>query len=310
MLQDGRRPSILTDMRKLPPLNTLRAFDAAARHRSFTLAGAELCVTHGAISKQVQLLETWLGVQVFVRTNRSIALTEDGSRFHAEISLVLDRIARSAHALRDRESPRQLLVDSLPTFAVRWLIPRLSAFTALHPNIEIRLTTSNEPIATTTNPYDVAIRGGPESHGGLVSDRFLDEYRTPVCAPELIEHTPLREPADLLEHTLLHAATLPSLWSNWLAVAGAADIEPASSMVFEHFFQSIQASIERLGVAIGPSALVERELREGRLVAPFPNIHLPARSYYWYCSESLIADPTAQTFCSWLSSLRDESRAT
>lgn len=296
-------------MRKLPPLNTLRAFDAAARHRSFTLAGEELCVTHGAISKQVQLLETWLGVQVFTRTNRSITLTEDGKRFHAEISLVLDRIARSAQAVREQQAPRQLLVDALPTFAIRWLIPRLAAFTALHPNVEIRLTTSHEPIGTKTNAYDVIIRGGPESHEGLISDRFLDEYRTPVCAPELLDRAPLSAPTDLIQHTLLHAAPIPALWSNWLAVAGFADFEPARSMVFEHFFQSIQASIDRLGVAIGPSALVTRELRDGTLVAPFPDIRLPARSYYWYCPESLLADSAAQAFCSWLSSLRDPSGA-
>ncbi|CAG9246109.1 Transcriptional regulator [Paraburkholderia unamae] len=294
-------------MRKLPPLNTLRAFDAAARHRSFTLAGEELCVTHGAISKQVQLLESWLGVQVFVRTNRSIALTENGKRFHAEIALVLDRIARSADAMREQQSPRQLLVDALPTFAVRWLIPRLAAFTARHPNIEIKLTTSHDPIGTSTNAYDVIIRGGPESHEGLISDRFLDEYRTPVCAPELLDLAPLRMPTDLIRHALLHSAPLPALWSNWLAVAGLADFEPARSMVFEHFFQSIQAAIDRLGVAMGPSALVTRELSDGTLVAPFPDIRLPARSYFWYCPESLLADSTAQVFCSWLSSLRDVS---
>lgn len=287
-------------MRLLPPLNTLRSFDAAARHLSFTLAGQELFVTHGAISKQIQLLELWLGTQLFDRANRLIKLTEDGKRFHAEIAFVLGRISRSGQAIREHQSPRLLLINALPTFAIRWLIPRLAGFNTLHPNIEVRLITSNDPIGVKTDAFDVVIRGGPESHDGLVSDCFLGEYRTPVCAPELLVRTPLRVPADLVRHTLLHAATIPALWPNWLAVAGVADFSETASMVFEHFFLSIQASIDMVGVAIGPSALVSKEMRDGTLLAPFPNIRLPARGYYWYCPESLLSDPAVQAFCSWL----------
>jgi DNA-binding transcriptional LysR family regulator len=190
-------------MRKLPPLNALRAFESAARHLSFTRAGEELSVTHGAVSRQVQALEAWLGVTLFRRLNRRVELTDAGQRYLSEIGVALDRISTASQSLRDRDAARILRVNSIPTFTMRWLIPRLSTFQMRFPRVEVRLTTSTEEIERLPDNFDVIIRGGPEIHAGFHSGRFLDESRFPVCSPALLERVPLSAPSDLHHHTLL-----------------------------------------------------------------------------------------------------------
>jgi LysR family glycine cleavage system transcriptional activator len=287
-------------MRKLPPLNAVRAFESAARHLSFTRAGEELNVTHGAISRQVQALEAWLGVPLFRRWNRRVELTDAGQRYLSEIGIALDRIGAVSQSLRDRDAVRVLRVNSIPTFTMRWLIPRLSAFQMRFPRVEVRLTTSTEDIERLPGHFDVIIRGGPETHSGFHSGRFLDESRFPVCSPSLLARLPLSMPSDLRHHTLLHSDTLPSVWPSWLMLAGVPNLRPAHALRFEHFYLSIQAAIDGLGVAMGPSALIAEDLEEGRLVAPFPALALGARSYYWYCPARNLDDEVAQAFCAWL----------
>ncbi|CAJ0739233.1 Glycine cleavage system transcriptional activator [Ralstonia edaphis] len=296
-------------MRKLPPLNAVRAFESAARHLSFTRAGEELNVTHGAISRQIQALEAWLGVALFRRLNRRVELTDAGQRYLAEIGVALDRISTASQALRDRDAVRILRVNSIPTFTMRWLIPRLSTFQMRFPRVEVRLTTSIEEIADLPDHFDVIIRGGPEIHAGFQSGRFLDESRFPVCSPRLLERLPLAAPSDLRHHTLLHSDTLPSVWPSWLVLAGVPNLRPAHALTFEHFYLSIQAAIDGLGVAMGPSALVTEDLEEGRLVAPFPDLSLVARSYYWYSPARNLGDEVVQAFCAWLGEERPQRHA-
>jgi len=200
-------------------------------------------------------------------------------------------------------------VNSIPTFTMRWLIPRLSTFQMRFPRVEVRLTTSAEEIQRLADNFDVIIRGGPEIHAGFHSGRFLDESRFPVCSPVLLERLSLSTPSDLRHHTLLHAETRPSVWPSWLVLAGVPNLRPAHALTFEHFYLSIQAAIDGLGVAMGPSALVTEDLEEGRLVAPFPDLALGARSYYWYCPARNLDDDVVQAFCAWLEEDRPQRHA-
>ncbi|WP_342107811.1 transcriptional regulator GcvA [Methylobacterium sp. SI9] len=286
--------------RRLPPLNAVKAFEAAARHASFTRAADELHVTHGAVSRQVQMLEAWLGAPLFERHNRRVVLTEAGTAFAAEIGAALDRIALATARQVERGRPRLLHVNALATFTLRWLIPRLSGFQRANPAIEVRLTTSNVPLAHLTEPFDVAIRGGPDARPGHVAEPFLSERRIPVCSPTLLRRLPLAFPEELRQHTLLHAATLPRVWPDWLRAAGVPDLTPQASVTLEHFYLTLQAALDGLGVAMGPERLIADDVTAGRLVLPFAGPALPARSYYTYVPEARSEDPAIRTFCGWL----------
>jgi LysR family glycine cleavage system transcriptional activator len=286
--------------RRLPPLNAVKAFEAAARHASFTRAADELHVTHGAVSRQVQTLEDWLGVPLFERHNRRVVLTEAGAAYAAEIGAALDRIALATARQAEQGRPRLLHVNALATFTLRWLIPRLSGFQRANPAIELRLTTSNVPLARLTEPFDVAIRGGPETRPGHVAEPFLSERRIPVCSPALLRRLPLDEPAQLRQHTLLHAATLPRVWPDWLRAAGVPDLAPQASVTLEHFYLTLQAALDGLGIAMGPERLIADDVAAGRLVLPFAGPALPARSYYTYVPEARTEDPAIRAFCGWL----------
>ncbi|SFI46364.1 transcriptional regulator GcvA [Methylobacterium brachiatum] len=293
--------------RRLPPLNALKAFEAAARHASFTRAAEELRVTHGAVSRHVQMLEGWLGVPLFERHNRRVVLTEAGRSYAAEIGAALDRVALATARQVERGRPRLLHVNALATFTLRWLIPRLSGFQVAHPAIEVRLTTSNVPLANLADPFDVAIRGGPQTRPGHVAQPFLTERRRPVCSPALLQRLPLEAPEQLRHHTLLHAATLPQVWPHWLHAAGVPDLIPQASVTLEHFYLTLQAALDGLGVAMGPERLIADDLAAGRLTCPFPGPSLPARSYYTYVPEARAEDPTVRAFCAWLTEAAHEA---
>ena len=290
--------------RDLPPLNAVRAFEAAARHGSFKDAAVELGVTHGAVSQQIRLLEEWLGLPaLFRRLSRRVVLTPSGVALLAEFGPALDRIATAVQLHRGRGGvpPVAVLrVNALATFSLRWLLPRLTLFRAERPDIEVRLTTSNDPIDALPEPFDVVIRGGPDIFHGFASRLLLSERRLPVCKPSLVEELRLRDVAELSQHTLLHVTTMPRLWHDWLAAAGYVGPEPAAALTFDHFYLTLQAAIDGLGVAMGPTALVADDLAAGRLVAPFPEVSLPARSYFAYVPEAHGADPLITVFCDWL----------
>ncbi len=291
-------------MRHLPPLNALRAFDAAARHQSFKDAAAELGLTHGAVSYQIRQLEDWLGPpDLFERGNRRVTLTPAGQAFQGEVAAALGRIATAARRHADqagRAGRRVLTVNALATFALRWLLPRLGDFRRSHPTIDVRLSTSSDPVDSLPERHDVVIRRGPDSFHGYVAEPFLVEHRLPVCSPAALRRHRLRRPEDLRHHTLLHAATQPRLWPDWLAMAGLRDVEPAGVLVLDHNYLALQGAIDGLGIAIGPTALVASDLDAGRLVAPFSSPLLPSRSYCAYLPEGADADAAIRDFCAWL----------
>jgi LysR family transcriptional regulator, glycine cleavage system transcriptional activator len=290
--------------RSLPPLNAVRAFEAAARLSSFKEAAAELGVTHGAVSQQIRLLEDWLGTPaLFRRSVRRVVLTPAGAALLAEFGPALDRISAAVQQHRERHAdpPSVVLrVNALATFSLRWLLPRMSRFRAEHADIQVRLTTSNDPVDALPESFDVVIRGGPDTFHGFSSRFLLSERRLPVCGPSLLAQLPVIEVADLSRHTLLHVTSMPRLWRDWLTQAGQPALQPAASLTFDHFYLTIQAALDGLGVAMGPTALVADDVAAGRLVTPFPKISLPARSYFAYFPEARAKDPHSAVFCDWL----------
>jgi LysR family glycine cleavage system transcriptional activator len=285
---------------RLPPLNAIKAFEAAARLGSFTRAADELNVTHGAVSRQIRLLEDWLGIRLFLRTSRNAVPTQAGTELLAEAGPALDHLAAVSRRMQNRARARGLLhVSALPTFAMRWLIPRLPDFQRVHPGLELRIVTASTPAEQFRMDVDVVI-SGPSQQPGWVGERFLAEARLPVLSPDLMRECLLRTPADLERHTLLHAATLREAWPRWLATAGVPDLKPARDQVFEHFYFAIQAALEGLGVIMGPLALISDELRAGRLLAPISEPALRTRGYFVYAPESSSDTSAVAALRQWL----------
>lgn len=255
--------------RSLPPLNALRAFEAAARLGSVTAAAAELHVTHGAVSRQVKQLEQTLGTALFQRVGTGLRLTEAGKRLLPALTSSFDLMeAGVAQAARTRGG--NLIVSCLGTFTMRWLIPRLFAFRAMHPDIEVQLSASDAPVNFLRDRFDLAIRTErPPWPSGVIATPFIEEEVGPVLSPGLQARLDLRTVDDLARATLLHTDTRRSAWPDWFAANGRAELPPAAAQSFEHFYFMLQAAASGLGVAIGPKPVIEDDLAAGRLVAPF-----------------------------------------
>ncbi|KIG07527.1 transcriptional regulator GcvA [Caballeronia concitans] len=287
--------------RDLPSLNALRAFEAAGRLGSFKSAAAELHVTQGAVSQQVRLLEAWLGASLFERRNRRVVLTAAAEAYLAEIGPLFEQLAQAtARYGLSKAVPRTLSVNAPATFALRWLVPRLAGFRAAHVDIDVNVETSNEPLEALKEGYDVIIRGGPDTFYGYSMKPFLSEERLPVCSPALLQRVPLRTPADLHRHTMLHTSSLPRLWPDWLTKANVPGLRPNAVVTFDHFYLTLQGAIDGIGVAMGPTALVADDLAAGRLVMPFEGPRLPSRVYCTYIPEAKPADEVVTLFCAWL----------
>ena len=287
--------------RPLPPLNALRAFEAAGRLGSFKEAAAELHVTNGAVSQHVRLLEEWLGAPLFERHNRRVQLTPAAQAYLEAIGPLFEQLSQATarYGAPDAVS-RTLSVNALATFTLRWLVPRLAKFRAGHPDVEVRVETSHEPLESLRENYDIIIRGGPDTFYGYAMRPFLSEERIPVCSPALLQRMPLQSPGDLQRHTLLHTSSLPRLWPDWLASAQAPALKPAAALTFDHFYLTLQAATDGIGIAMGPTALVADDLAAGRLVAPFTGPRLPSRSYCTYVPDERVGDELVLLFRSWL----------
>ena len=284
--------------RRLPPLNAIRAFEAAGRHVSFTKAAEELRVTHGAISRQVAQLEAWLGISLFLRKSSQLSLTPSGRSYLAEVTAALDRLAVASLHLLDQAAPSTTLhVNAPPTFTMRWLIPRLSGFQRRHPGMEVRMTTSLAPVRFEAGGYDVAIRGAHAPLPGCVSVPFMTELILPVCHADLAESGQLREPCELAVQTLISYATEPYAWTDWLAAAGVAGLRPAGALRFEQMYFALQAAAEGLGVVLVPVFLAIDDILAGRLCAPFGTLAARQRRYY---ANAAHQRPAVDAFIEWL----------
>lgn len=298
-----------TPHRKFPPLGTLRAFEATARLGSVTAAADELCVTHGAVSRHVRAVEDWAGVALFERLGKKLKLTEAGRLYRDALTPAFDAIAAASSRLKDTgRGKRALIINALPTLAMRWLLPRLGRFQARDAGIELRLLTSDENVARMARgSFHIAIRREMSpAPKGFTAAAFMAESEVPVCSAKLARSLKLKTPADLARATLLHADTRPGAWTRWLEAAGAAKVEKAAPRQrFDHFYLALQAASDGLGVALGPLPIIADDLASGRLVAPIKGPALPSRAYCWMVPDEFADDPAVADFCRWL---EDEGR--
>ncbi|MBX3604784.1 MAG: LysR family transcriptional regulator [Piscinibacter sp.] len=288
---------------RLPPLDLLVTFEAAARHLSFTRAGAERFITQSAVSRQVQALEAELGVALFRRRHRGLNLTEDGLRLQAVCSELLARLRATVLEIRAPARRETLSLTTTPGFASLWLIPRLSDFTRTHPGIDVRLDASFEMRRLGADGFDLAIRYG---RPGVVEGRqVFAESIQPVCSPRLLKRLPLAEPADLRQHTLLQVSSMgaggmPVEWGPWLQAAGLPDLQPRSTLSFSGYGEAIAAALDGQGVALGRHPLVDGLLRSRKLVTPFQGRTASSRAYFLIVEPSARARPAVQALEAWL----------
>ena len=293
----------------MPSLDLLQGFEAAARHLSFTKAGEELFITQSAVSRQIKELEDQLGVELFHRRHRALALTEAGQQLYAAAAQVLTTMRTATSRLKAQGGKRTLAVTTTASFAALWLIPRLAGFRRMHPNVDVRITADTRVQDLERDGLDLAIRHGPASLAGPNAIRLFGERVFPVCSPKLLKKIPLRQPADLKNHTLLQyddpEARHPWLhWKTWLEVAGIADLRPAGTLTFSGYEQIIPAAVAGHGVALGRTPLVKDLLASKELVAPFKSSADPARAYFAIISKNAVARPEVTDFVAWL---REES---
>lgn len=287
---------------RLPSLNGLRAFEAAARHMSFTLAANELNVTQTAISHQIKRLEQELGVRLFVRQNRSLALTPQARDYLPGIRAAFHDLRHATERLL-RKDTGVLTISTLTSLAVKWVLPRLSAFQTAYPAIDVRITTSATLVDFRDADVDAAIRYGRGQWPGLRADWLMADHMFPVCSPSLLAGPkPLKKPADLKHHTLLHTTTgaTDDDWRTWLTAAGLPTDLTHHGVTFDLTVLTIQAAIDGMGVAIGRTAYVQEDIARGRLVVPF-EMTLPADAgFYLVTPEGRADSPNMQTFRAWL----------
>jgi LysR family glycine cleavage system transcriptional activator len=267
--------------RHLPPLNAVRAFEACARSTSFTSAAQELCVSQGAVSRHVACLEEWLDVKLFLRVHHGIELTPQGSAYFRIVKNALDQIESGTCQLKKSPDEKRLRLKLPPTFALRWLIPRLASFHALYPGIDVQITTSHEPADFKREDVDVSIYSWGEPPSGPGYHRLLGEELLLVCAPGLLAHgVPLQTPRDLAKHVLLCSLHRPQDWPAWQAAVPETGIDGNSGLKFENAALAYQAAIDELGIMVAQYAFVEDDLRAGRLVSPLP-IRVPTKRAYF-----------------------------
>lgn len=298
-------------MRRLPPLNAVRTFEAAARHVSFTNAAEELHVTHGAVSRQVALLEDWFGVKLFRRAASQLSLTDAGQVYFREVTAILDRLALASMDMQQHVAPAVLRVNAPPTFTMRWLLSRIAAFQRKRSDIELRLTTSLGPVNSNDLSSDVAIRGEQPAMPGWQSIPFMTEWIAPVCHVDLLERGQLKTPADLLQHTLITYLTEPYDWRKWLLSAGGEMSSNQTVLRFEQMYFALQATQERMGVGLYPLFLVVDELVDKRLCVPFGPLGIRKRSYSALFRDDVKDWNAIGDFCAWLSEAgRETERVT
>lgn len=261
------------DRRRLPPLNALRAFEAAARHMNFSRAADELSVTPGAVSQQIQNLEDYVGAALFKRTPKGLLLTDAAQTALPALREAFDRLGEAASLLTAPADGRRVTVSAAPSFAAKWLVPRLGRFEAVHPEVDVWLSAGMELVDFASGEVDVAIRYGSGRYPGLEVVRLMNETVLPVAAPALLAERPLDRPEDLASHILLHDGSpdadesCPD-WSMWLAARGVKDVDGARGPRFNQSSLVIEAAMNGRGVALAKRALAQADIDAGRLAAP------------------------------------------
>ncbi|MDR5609150.1 MULTISPECIES: transcriptional regulator GcvA [unclassified Arsenophonus] len=285
----------------MPPLNALRVFDAAAHHLSFTKAAEELFVTQAAISHQIKGLENFLGLKLFRRRNRSLLLTEEGQSYYLDIKEIFSSLREATRKLQALSAKGALTVSLLPSFAIQWLVPRLSSFNRAYPDIDVRIQAVDHEGAKMADDVDVAIFYGYGNWPGLRTDRLYAEYLIPVCAPALLAgRYPLKKPQDLIHHTLLHDSSR----RDWQAYARQLSLQDIINVeqgpIFSHSAMVIQAAIHGQGIALINNVMTKNELDTGRLVCPFNDVLVSKKAFYLVCHDNQAELGKIAAFRQWI----------
>jgi LysR family glycine cleavage system transcriptional activator len=292
--------------RRLPQLNALKAFEAAARHVSFTRAAEELCVTQGAVSHQVKALEAELGIKLFNRERQRLIITDAGRDYLTVVREAFDRLAMGTERLVQRQSSGMLTVSTSPDFAAKWLVHRLGRFAEAHPAIDLRVSATMHHVDFAREDVDIAVRHGDGDWPGLHVTRLCAEHLFAVCSPDLAVR--LKRPGDLLKLPLLHLDDR-SAWSAWFSAAGITDMDAMHGPIVNRASMLIDAAADGQGVALARTTLAAWDLIHKRLVRPF-GVALPlAKSYWIVCSKATAALPKLLAFRDWLlAQARDDAR--
>lgn len=298
-------------VRRLPPLNALRAFEAAARHLSFTRAADELRVTQSAVSQQVKNLEDFLGVGLFARSRGTLELTREGRAYLATLSEVFDRVDAVTSRFFTTTGRTVLTIGVMATLAIKWLIPRLARFREENPDVQVRVASAGyaadyEQIGIWRGlgkDIDIAFHYSAGPWPGLRSWWLMGSDLFPVCAPGLLEGgNPLRQPADLVRHELLQVNAPPreNDWRLWLEAAGVGGVDLDHAHRFDYSYLAIQAAVDGLGIAVSHRPFVATDMAAGRLVAPFPITMPSPHGYYLVCAEQDVDKPKTAAFREWI----------
>lgn len=286
--------------KRLPPLNSLRVFDAAARYLSFTKAAEELFVTQAAVSHQIKSLEDFLGLKLFRRRNRSLLLTEEGQSYYLDIKEIFSSLNEATRKLQARSAKGALTVSLPPSFAIQWLVPRLSGFNTAYPGIDVRIQAVDREEGKLADDVDVAIFYGRGHWPGLRVERLYAEYLLPVCSPQLLlsEH-PLKDPADMAYHTLLHDTSRRD-WLAYTRQLGLQHINVQQGPIFSHSAMVVQAAVHGQGIALVNNVMAQTEIEAGRLVCPFNDVLISKNSFYLVCQDSQAELGKIAAFRQWI----------
>jgi LysR family glycine cleavage system transcriptional activator len=284
-------------LRRLPPLNSLKAFEAAARHESFTRAAEELCVTQGAVSHQVKALEGVLGIKLFNRERQRLIITDAGRDYLAVVRDAFDRIAVGTDRLVQRQSSGVLTVSTSPDFAAKWLVHRLGRFAETHRAIDLRISATMHHVDFAREDIDLAVRHGDGHWAGLDVVRLCSEQLFAVCSPALAQR--MSKPADVMRFPILHLDDRKD-WSTWLEAAGVRETDPSHGLVLNRASMVIDAAIDGQGIALARTALAAWDLINGRLVRPFPTALPLSKSYWIVCPKATSMLPKITLFRDWL----------
>ena len=299
---------------RLPPLNALRAFEAAARPLNFSRAADELSVTPGAVSQQIQNLEDFVGVALFKRTPKGLLLTDPAQIALPALREAFDRLAEAASMLTAAVDGRRLTVSMAPSFAAKWLVPRLGRFEALHPMVDVWVSAGMELVDFASGEIDIAIRYGGGHYAGLEVTRLMQETVIAVASPELLERQPLAELTDLANHVLLHDGSpdadesCPD-WNMWLAARGVKGVDGSRGPRFNQSSLVIEAAVGGRGVALAKRALAQADLDAGRLVAPFQIATAVDFAYYVVHPKAKGRLPQVKAFVAWLTAEAEAHQA-
>ncbi|MFP6743244.1 MAG: transcriptional regulator GcvA [Alphaproteobacteria bacterium] len=287
---------------RLPPLNSLHAFEVAARHLSFTKAADELNVTQGAVSHRIRALEERLGRPLFRRDGRAVALTEAGEDYLPYVQRAFEQLIDGTDRVFKTSGLDVLTVTLLPSFAMQWLIPRLRGFHDSYTDIEVHLITTERVVELTREDVDLGIRiVSDNEHHGLRADRLFAYDLVPVCSPQLLKgRAPLKQPADLAGLTLIHVEPDGEDWPQWLAAAGVEGIDAEEGQYFDNASMAIAAAYSGLGVAVMPHAFVQDDIDDSFLVTPFTFTYEYEDAFFLVCPQASAERPKIEAFRHWL----------